>query len=98
MPISRRKFINVASAFAVGFAAMFKAGNVKPDTGRKVLGYDLHDDVSVSLLKTYARSLALEDEDARWRAQMMFHETQLARRGGGTRAHVLGYQHDAFMA
>ena len=53
--------------------------------------------VSVSLLKTFARSLALEDKDARWQAQMMFHKGQVAREGGGTMSHKIGYKHKAFL-
>ena len=97
MSISRRKFINAASTFAVGLVAMFTARRAKPDTCREALGYQLHDDVSVSLLKSYARSLALEDKDSRWQAQMMFHDAQMARSGGGTMGHKLGYKHEAFL-
>ena len=98
MSISRRKFIRAASTFAIGFTAMFKAKGVKPASHNDLLGYKLHDDVCVSLLNTYARSLALDDERARWQAQMMFHEAQLAREGGGTMGHKLGYKHEAFVA
>jgi len=97
MSITRRKFIKAVSAFTVGIAALFKAKSGKPNTHREVLGYRLHGEVSVSLLETYARSLALEDKAARWQAQMMFHKAQLAREGGGTMSHKLGYQHRAFV-
>ena len=97
MSISRRKFVKAISVLTVGFAALFKAKTVKPSKHREVLGYQLHDDVSESLLKTYARSLALEDKAARWQAQMMFHKAQLAREGGGTMSQKLGYRHRAFV-
>ena len=97
MSITRRKFIKAVSALAVGITGLFKARPARPSTNREVLGYKLHDEVSVSLLETYARSLALEDKAARWQAQMMFHKAQLAREGGGTMSHKLGYQHRAFV-
>ena len=97
MSISRRKFVKATSILTIGFAALFKAKGVKSSTHRGVLGYQLHDDVSVSLLESYARSLALEDNGARWQAQMLFHKAQLAREGGGTMSHKLGYRHRAFV-
>jgi hypothetical protein len=97
MSVSRRMFIKATSILTVGIAALFKAKAVKSSTHREVLGYQLHDDVSVTLLERYARSLALEDKAARWQAQMMFHKAQLAREGGGTMSHKLGYRHRAFV-
>jgi hypothetical protein len=97
MSISRRKFIRATSIFTAGIAALFTAKVVRPSTHREVLGYKLHDEVSMTLLERYARSLALEDNAARWQAQMMFHKAQLAREGGGTMSHKLGYRHRAFV-
>jgi hypothetical protein len=97
MSITRRKFIRSASIFAAGIGALFATRDAKPTHKRRVLGHIQHDDVSASLLDTYARSLALKDERARWTAQMMFHEAQLARRGGGTESQKLGYRHREFL-
>lgn len=97
MSITRRKFIKAASALSIGIAALFKAKPIKSDSDREVLGHKLHDEVSMSLLETYARSLALEDKTARWQAQMMFHKSQIAREGGGTMSHKLGSRHKAFV-
>ena len=97
MSITRRKLLGLLPALSAGFMPALKA-EPKPQQAAEILfGYQLHDEVSVSLLKTYARSLALEDEPARWEAQMMFHEGQLARRQGGTLGHKLGYRHNAFV-
>ncbi len=99
MSVSRRKFLRIASTLGAGISGLFVARRAlpSPTTERDALGYKLHDDVSVSLLNTYARSLALKDERARWRAQMMFHKAQLARDQGGTEGHKLGYHHAAFV-
>ena len=97
MSITLRKLIKAISTLASGTAVLCKTKFVKPSTHQEVLGYKLHDDVSVTLLKDYARSLALKDKDARWQAQMMFHKCQIAREGGGTQSHVLGYKHEAFL-
>ncbi len=97
MNISRRKILGFFPLLTAGFFPVDKA-QVKTDTAPKVVtDHQLRDDVSVSLLDTYARSLALKDEDARWEAQMLFHEAQLARRGGGTTSHRLGYRHKHFV-
>jgi len=97
MTISRRTVLGVLSALAASVIPVVKARNAEQEPLRTVLGHRLYDDVSVSLLKSYARSLALQDESARWEAQVMFHETQLARCGGGTLAHKLGSRHQAFL-
>jgi hypothetical protein len=91
MSITRRKLLGLLPVLTAGFIPAIKAEpEPQPDT---IFGYRLHDEVSWSLLKTYARSLTLVDSDARWEAQMMFHEAQLARRQGGTEGHRLGYRH-----
>ena len=95
MPVSRRTVLGVLSALTAGFIPVVKARNQEQEPLRTVLGHRLHDDVSVSLLKSYARSLALQDESARWQAQVMFHEAQLAR--GGTLGHKFGSRHLAFL-
>jgi hypothetical protein len=97
MSISRRKILRFVPFLTVGFIPSAKAEEPKQESPGTVLGHQLHDEVSASLLNTYARSLALEDEEARWEAQMLFHEGQLARRSGGTRSHVLGYRHRNFV-
>lgn len=53
--------------------------------------------VCLSLLATYARCLALRDPELSWQAQLMFHEAQRARRGGGTMAMKLGAQLRSFL-
>ena len=93
MFISRRKILGLLPVLSAGFIPIAKAASKPPKTANEFFGHHLHDDVSVSLLKTYARSLALTDEKARWETQMMFHEAQLARQGGGTNGHRLGYRH-----
>ncbi len=97
MSISRREALRILSLASAGLATTVNAHESLFDQARVVLGCRLHDDVSLSLLLTYARSLALGDADARWQAQMMFHEAQLARDGGGTMGHKLGYRHKAFL-
>ena len=90
MSITRRKLLGFVPAISALFLPVSRARAKPKAHERTCFGYKLHDDVSVSLLKTYARSLALEDDDARWDAQVMFHEAQLSRRGGGTMSHKLG--------
>ena len=97
MTISRRKILGFFPFLAVGLIPSVKAEGPKQESPEIVLGHQLHDEVSISLLNTYARSLALKDKDARWEAQMLFHEAQLARRGGGTTGHRLGYRHKHFI-
>jgi hypothetical protein len=97
MSISRRKLIRVFSTLTIGIGAMFTAKVARPISHRELLGHKLHDDVSVSLLETYARCMALEDKDARWQAQMWFHEAQSARSGGGTMSQKLGHRLNAFL-
>ena len=97
MSLSRRNLIQQLMAIIAGFP--FAAESIAQESPKRtVLGHTLHNDVSLSLLATYARSLALKDEDARWQAQKMFHEAQLARWGGGPMGHTLGSKHDAFLA
>ena len=97
MSITRRKLLGLLPVLSAGFIAAIKIEAKSKQSPDNVFGYQLHDDVSISLLRTYARSLALNDESARWEAQIMFHEGQLARRQGGTMGHKLGYRHDAFV-
>jgi hypothetical protein len=97
MSITRRKLLGLLPAISAAFIPALRAKAKPARSSRSVLGYELHDDVSVSLLKRYARSLALKDEKVRWEAQRMFHEAQLARRGGGTLGHKLGYRHQDFV-
>jgi hypothetical protein len=97
MSISRRKILGLLPALSAGFIPVAKADPKPLQTANEFFGHRLHDDVSVSLLTTYARSLALIDEKARWEAQMMFHEGQLARQRGGTLGHKLGYRHKDFV-
>jgi hypothetical protein len=78
MSLLRRNLFQHLMAIIAGLP--FAAESIAQEsTRRTLLGHTLHDDVSLSLLATYARSLALEDEDARWQAQKLFHEAQLAR-------------------
>jgi hypothetical protein len=88
MFITRRKLIRF-----VPFLAVALAESLGGEDARTVFGIKLHDDVSVSLVKTYARSLALDDEEARWQAQIMFHQAQLARRFWDGESFELGYRH-----
>ena len=97
MPITRRKLLGLFPFLTVGLVPSVKAETPKQEPPGTVLGHQLHDEVSVTLLKRYARSLALHDEKARWEAQMMFHEGQLARQRGGTDGHKLGYRHKDFV-
>ena len=97
MSISRRKLLGFVPAISALFVPVARAKAKPTKIERTYLGYQLHDDVGVSLLKRYARSLALEDKDARWEAQMMFHEAQIARQGGGTMGHKLGSLHREFV-
>ena len=97
MTISRRKILGFFPFLTIGFIPAVKAEEPEQDSPRTVLGHQLHDEVSVSLLNRYARSLALGNEKARWKAQMMFHEAQLARQRGGTDGHKLGYRHRDFV-
>ena len=97
MSITRRKFLGLLPAVSAIFVPATSAAAKPESLSRTILGYRLHDDVSVSLLKRYSRSLALSDERVRWEAQMMFHEAQLARRQGGTIGHKLGYRHRDFV-
>ena len=98
MSITRRKLLGLLPAISAVFVPATSAEAKPESSSSTILGYRLHDDVSVSLLKRYARSLALSDEKVRWEAQMMFHEAQLARRQGGTIGHKLGYRHRDFVA
>ena len=93
MFISRRRILGFLPALPGGFIPVAQADSKPPKPTNEFFGHQLHDDVSISLLRTYARSLALIDEKARWEAQMMFHEGQLARQRGGTEGHRLGYRH-----
>ena len=97
MFITRRKILGLLPVLTAGFIPVVKADPKPRQAASEFFGHQLHDEVSVSLLKTYARSLALHDERARWEAQMMFHEGQLARRQGGTLSHKLGYRHRDFV-
>ena len=97
MSISRRKLLAIFPMLTAGFIPAVKAQVESDGTPKAATDHQLHDEVSVSLLDTYSRSLALKDEDARWEAQMLFHEAQLARRGGGTMGHRLGYRHKHFV-
>ena len=76
MSITRRKLLGLLPVISAAFIPTLRA-EAKPDsTIRSVLGYRLHDDESVSLLKRYARSLALKDEEARHEAQKIFHRAE----------------------
>ena len=97
MSITRRKLLGFVPAISALFVPVFGVKAKPAKLERSCLGYLLHDDVSVSLLKTYARSMALEDKDARWEAQLMFHKAQIARQGGGTMGHKLGSLHMEFV-
>jgi hypothetical protein len=97
MSISRRKLLKISFALTTGIASLFAVENANPIRRPQYMGYTLHDDVSVSLLKRYASSLALQDKDARMEAQRMFHEAQLARWRGGTMGMKLGSQHRVFV-
>ena len=97
MSISRRKFLRGASALTASIAFLFRSGVAKSNTTLELLGHRLHNDSSRSLVELYARSLALTDEDARWKAQEMFHAAQLSRWRGGTMGHKLGSLHRSFL-
>ena len=55
MSISRRHVLRLLSLLSAGFIPAVRAGDNAGESGRHVLGCQLHDDVSVSLLRTYAR-------------------------------------------
>ena len=97
MFITRRKLMRFVPFLAVTLAAKGRAESPAGEAVNRVLGIKLHDEVSVSLLQTYARSLALDDEEARWQAQIMFHQAQLARRFWDGESYELGYQHLEFL-
>lgn len=97
MFVSRRKILGFLSVMPFGSISVATADESNQLSSNNVLGHQLHDDVSISLLHSYARALALENADARWEAQMMFHEAQLARQGGGTMGHKLGYRLKGFI-
>jgi hypothetical protein len=98
MFMSRRKLLGLLPAVYAPFIPASRAMGKTARTSRSVLRYEFHDEVSVRLLKTYARSLALADNKARWEAQMMFHEAQLSRqRCGDTLPQILGYRHNEFV-
>jgi hypothetical protein len=97
MFITRRKLMRFVPFLAVALNAKGRTESVDSEGARAVLGVKLHDEVSVSLLKTYARSLALDDEEARWQAQIMFHQAQLARRFWGGESYELGHRHLEFL-
>ena len=98
MSITRRKLLGLLPAISAVLIPATSAEAKPESSSSTILGYRLHDDdVSGSLLKRYARSLALSNERVRWEAQMMFHEAQLARRQGGTIGHKLGYRHRDFV-
>ena len=97
MIVTRRKLLGLLPAISAVLIPATSAEAQPESSSSTILGYRLHDDVSVSLLKRYARSLALSNERVRWEAQMMFHEAQLARRQGGTIGHKLGYRHRDFV-
>ena len=77
MKISRRTILGLFPFFAAGFVATTKAEAAVERPANQLLGYQLHDDHNVFLLKEYARSLALKDERARSEAQKMFHKGEL---------------------
>jgi hypothetical protein len=97
MLITRRKLVRFVPFLAVALAAKGKTESPAGEAVHSVLGIKLHDEVSVSLLKTYARSLALDDEEARWQAQIMFHQAQLARRFWDDKSYELGHRHLEFL-
>jgi hypothetical protein len=97
MSISRRKFLGFLTVLASGFSFSRPANARSHAPQRKFMGHQLHDDVSVSLLTLYARSLALKNPKERWEAQMMFHQAQLSREGGGTRPMKLGSIHKSYL-
>lgn len=94
---SRRSVLGLLSAAIASLPLAARAYGSPLEAPTAVLGCQLHDEVSLSLLRTYARSLALQDADARRKAQMMFHKAQLARDGGGTMGHKLGSRHKVFL-
>jgi len=76
MSISRRKILKLFPIITAAFVPVIKAEVNTNHLSRHVLGYQLHDDHSVSLLSNYARSLALKDERVRGEAQKMFHKAE----------------------
>ena len=97
MFITRRKLMRFVPFLAVALAVKGRTESLDGEDARTVFGIKLRDDVSVSLVKTYARSLALDDEEARWQAQIMFHQAQLARRFWDGKSYELGHQHLEFL-
>lgn len=96
MSVSRRNFLGFFTALFSSITSWKPARAAKPDGARVVLGHQLHNDSDVSLVETYARSLALKG-GASWEAAMMFHEAQLSRERGGTVGHKLGSMHRSFV-
>ena len=76
MSITRRRVLGLLPAISALFFPGGKA-EAEPDSfPRSVLGYELHDDESVYLLRRYARSLALKNKKARHEAQKIFHKAE----------------------
>lgn len=97
MSITRRKFLGFLSLLIPGYSTI-KVAKADPQAPpRSFMGHQLHDDVSVSLLALYARSLALRSPKKRWEAQAMFHQAQLSREQGGTIGHKLGGAHKGYL-
>jgi hypothetical protein len=76
MYISRRRILGLLPFVPASLAPPITATAGSDRSPRHVLGYQLHDDHSIILLKRYARSLALQDERARFEAQKMFHKAE----------------------
>ena len=97
MFITRRKLIRFIPFLAAGLAAKGRTESLGGEDAGIIPDIRLHDEVSIALLKTYARSLALDDEEARWQAQIMFHQAQLARRFWDGESYELGHRHLEFL-
>ena len=67
MFITRRKLIRFVPFLAAGLAAKGRAESLGGEDAGIILDIRLHDEVSIALLKTYARSLALDNEDGHTR-------------------------------
>jgi hypothetical protein len=65
MSITRRNLMRFVPFLAVALPAPGTTRSSDGEDGHTFLGIRMYDDVSVSVLKIYAGSVALEDEEAR---------------------------------
>ncbi len=97
MSVSRRKMLGLISSVTAGLLPSVRGGESKRQAPTIVLGHQIHDQVSLSRLTTYARSLALTDRDARREATTLFHRSQIAAVYGPARAMRYGHNLELFL-